>query len=180
MFALWYILKPNGLVINNGMVYLNISPIILIVLSVIAYLVISLFGKIYKTKAELATRQIEIIHNDKKITVTALVDSGNFLKDTLTDSEIIIVQRQIGEYLFGVISVEAVAFCKDYKSQKSFRIIPYKTVSGEGIMPAFKCEKVIIKNADGTIVKNSVLVGVIDQNFSDDYSAIVSPTFISE
>ncbi len=181
MFALWYILKPHGMVINNGIVYLNISPLILIVLSVFAYVVITMFSKIYKTSAQLVTQKIDIMYNHKNITVTAMVDSGNFLKDTVTNSEIIIVQKDIGEYLFGEIDIVDNAYaCGDYIKMKNFRVIPYKTVSGNGIMPAFKCDRVAIRKKDGPIFKSNVLIGVIEQKFSDDYSAIISPSFILE
>lgn len=181
MFALWYILKPNGMVINNGIVYLNISPLILIGLSIFAYIVMTLFSKVYKTSAQLVTQEIDILYGNKKITVTAMVDSGNFLKDSITDSEIIIVQKDVGEYLFGEINVlNNINFYSENKKINNFRIIPFKTVSGNGIMPAFKCDKVIIKKKDGVVFKNHILIGVIDRKISDDYSAIVSPSFILE
>ena len=43
MTAIWYIFKPDGMIINNSVVYFNISPLFLIVFSVIAYFIILLF-----------------------------------------------------------------------------------------------------------------------------------------
>lgn len=181
MIALWYIVEPYGMVVNNGIVYFNISPIILIALTVIAYILMTLFSKIFKTYAKTELCKIEIIYDNKKIILNALVDSGNFLKDTVTDSEVVIVQKNIGEYLFGRADIFDFKYTKNnYDAMKNFRVIPYKTVLGEGIMPAFKCDEVLVSNNKNIIKKTKVIVGVINYNFSDDYSAIISPTFISE
>ena len=39
MIAVWLLFKPNGMVINNSIVYFNISPIFLIAFSVLGYFI---------------------------------------------------------------------------------------------------------------------------------------------
>ena len=50
MLAVWYIFKPYGMVINNSAVYFNISPMFLIVFSVVGYFAAAVLRKIFLKK----------------------------------------------------------------------------------------------------------------------------------
>lgn len=46
MIALWFAFTPKGMVINNGAVYFNLSPLVLIVSTLICYLVLRLVSRL--------------------------------------------------------------------------------------------------------------------------------------
>ena len=59
-----------------------------------------------------------------------------------------------------------------------FRVIPYSTVSGEGLLTAFIPEKVTIKYKNKTYIKESFLAISKRNLFLGDYKALVPPDLI--
>lgn len=60
----------------------------------------------------------------RSFSFSAVCDSGNLLKDPLTDTPVIL----LGERVPGA------AWLSSYKNPKGFRVIPYETVGGSGIL----------------------------------------------
>ena len=50
MFTLWCFLKPNGMIINNDIVYFNISPLTLIISTVVYYIIIEIINRVIEKK----------------------------------------------------------------------------------------------------------------------------------
>ena len=61
MFGMWYVFRPRGMAINNGVVYFNISPLLLIASSLVAYTVIEVTNRILEKK-ENKSRGILILY----------------------------------------------------------------------------------------------------------------------
>ena len=45
MLAVWYLLKPGGMAVNNGVVYFNVSPLLLITVTLVTYAVLTLLRR---------------------------------------------------------------------------------------------------------------------------------------
>lgn len=167
MIAIWMLIKPSGMLINNSITYFNISPLYLILFSVITYLVITVISSLLKREANCAKRcNIIVLLNDKKIPLNALVDTGNSLTDVLCDSEIIIVSDNIkNKYFTDYINVYP----------ERYRVIPCSTVNGNSVLDGIRTDGAIIKSdkKDEYIKKPTIVFS--NQIFKDDYNAIVSP-----
>ena len=174
MMAFWYMAHPNGMVINNGIVYFDLSPVILICATVCCYLIIVLFRKLTGREATMASRcKIHIVCNGKQADATALLDSGNSMQDLFSGAGIVVVDRKVGETLFGEVSVDEPP--TDPQLLRRFRLVPYKTVGGEGLLPSFRSDCVEVHCKHKTTRLDKAVVAVSNSSLGDDYDAIVNP-----
>ncbi len=173
MLAVWMIFKPAGVVINNGMVYFDISPLLLIVSTAASYIIITLIRRFTKKDAPQGTKkQVEIFYGSQKNTVCCLIDSGNSLKDMLSDRPVIVISTEKAEKLLGFsLKAETVPAGQ----VKGYRLIPYTAVGGSGMLPAFKADKAVIDNKE----LSSVIVAVSDNAHGDDYDGILNPEILA-
>lgn len=180
MISFWFIFKPDNLLINNGIVYFDVSPIVLIGMSVIAYFFVSVVMFVLKRR----------IRGDKYCRVTlkfgerceeliALLDTGHALRDTINGSPVVIVDKKYGERLFGEVSVTSPTYLEG-QLKKRYRIIPYNTIGGSGIMPAFKCDSATAV-IDGKSYKTEQIIAAISNTeFGDSHNAIINPNIFTE
>lgn len=119
MFALWVFLKPQGLFLQNGIVYYNISTIVLVLSGIFSYLLISLVSRFIK-RGETPLCRVSVETQSSKAEATVLVDSGNGLKEPFSEKPVLLLDPRY-EFLM-----------REYEDKK--RVIPYSTVSGEGVI----------------------------------------------
>lgn len=174
MIALWQLFKPSGMVINNSVVYFNISPIILIVSTVIGYFLYIIFSKLFAVSSKTAKRcNITLYALGKNVGLTAIIDTGNSLTDIFSNSEIIIVDLSVAKALFGEISIE-----NDPLLATRYRTIPCNTISGNSIMEGFRCDMGEIYLEDKTITLNNPIIAISKTPIKEDYSAILNPKIL--
>ncbi len=180
MMAVWSVFKPEWLLINNGTVYFDISPLMLIILSISAYSIVAVIMLIFRRKQSKETMcEITISCDEKTVTVTALLDTGHNLRDNVFGSPVIIIDTQTGNKLFGHITVNMPVYACG-KTDKRFRVIPYSTIGSGGLMPAFRCEwaDAIIDGKKYRV--NDPVVAVTENKINDTCSAIVNPNIFLE
>ncbi len=175
MLAFWSIFKPNGMIIHNSVVYFNISPLILIVLSVIFYVVLVIFKRIYSQKtSNTACCEIEIFCEGQSVKFPAIIDTGHSVGDLFSDSEIIFVSASKAKKLFSVTD----PLFLDEKMKKRYRAIPCKTVDGTAVLDAFRCDKAIVLSGGKNYECHFPIVAISKHINSCDYSAIISPEIL--
>lgn len=171
MSAVWSIFKPHGMTVVNSVVYFNISPAVLIGVSVITYLLFMLLKAIFSRTSELAERcEITVTAEEKSITMDAIVDTGNSIKDYLSGSEVIIADREFVKALLGSDSPDT-----DTRLNSRYRILPLSTVSGGGTLDGFRCDSAVISNGERTVKLEKPILAVSKTPLRDDYQAIVNP-----
>ncbi len=174
MIALWQLFKPSGMVINNSVVYFNISPIILIVSTVVGYFLYIIFSKLFTVSSKTAKRcNVTLYALGKSVGLTAIIDTGNSLTDILSNSEIIIVDLSIAKTLFCEINIE-----NDPLLATRYRTIPCHTISGNSIMEGFRCDIGEIYLEDKTITLNNPIIAISKTPIKEDYSAILNPKIL--
>ena len=136
MTALWQVFKPKGMIINNSVVYFNISPVVLVGTTVLGYFLYMIFSKIFALSSKEAVRcNVTIYALGKSVGVAAIIDTGNSITDIMSDSEIIIGDRAVGVALFGDLDVT-----KDPLLATRYRTVPCNTISGKSILEGFRCD----------------------------------------
>lgn len=148
MIAVWLIFKPYGMVINNSVVYFNISPLFLIAFSVLGYLVANVLRRVLeKTFPQNTKCDVTIFCGDKSLNLCAIADTGNSLNDVFGMSQIFITEAEIIDALV------------DYSERKTrYRAIPCSTVTGTEILDGYRIEKAeILYKKRKYILKNPVL-----------------------
>jgi stage II sporulation protein GA (sporulation sigma-E factor processing peptidase) len=164
--VIWFFLKPQGMIFKNSILYFNISAIEMIIWTVVSYVIIKSVLFVIRRNSPLAQRcKITFINYDKVIEVIALVDTGNSLKDVYGGKQVIIVDKKTADEIFGDVSL------------LSPILLPYSTVNGNNVIPAYKCKNTKINNN----FIGCTLIAVTDKNIdSSDYKAIVSPEILNE
>lgn len=161
-------LKPSTFISKNLVSYINISPILLIALTVVFYLVIRLIQKIIQIRLNIDKVAIEILLNSEKIKLNALVDSGHTLIDPLSNSQIIFVDSSI----FKSINMEE----REYLVRK--RTIPVSTVTTSSLLDGIRCDKAVIAVQNNKIVIDKPIIVSSKQDLNDEYNAIISKSAI--
>lgn len=162
MVGIWFIFKPPGVVINNTTVYFDVSAKVLLISALIAYVFSVLVIRIYnKTTAKKEIFDLTIEKNGRTTHLFAFADSGNNLSEPFTSYPVIIAKKSL------------------FENEKEERVIPFETVGGEGILGAFKPDRVTIKTSGESIDVENVYIALSDHLNNDDYSAVLNPKIIN-
>lgn len=131
MIALWLIFKPYGMVINNSVIYFNISPLFLIAFSVLGYLVANVLRRVLeKTFPQNTKCDVTIFCGDNSLSLCGIADTGNSLDDVFGLSSIFITEAQV---------VDALVNCSERKTR--YRAIPCSTVTGTEILDGYRIDR---------------------------------------
>ena len=80
--------------------------------------------------ADVEIRQIELRRGDAVVQIPAMLDSGNLLRDPLTNTPVIVVGSRAVRPLIGEPSVE--------RLPPGFRLLRVKTAAGDALLPMFR------------------------------------------
>ncbi|MBQ4153692.1 MAG: sigma-E processing peptidase SpoIIGA [Clostridia bacterium] len=180
MLGIWQVLKPANMAINNGIIYLDISPTVLITATALSYIIISLIRRISTKQAIMGERfEIEITLNGKSVTTTALADTGNSLKDAVTGKPIVIIEQALASQLVEYIPSPEAVTAGVVPHESGFRMIPYSFVGGHSLLPAFKTSNIKI-TANGRLINfENILTAVTAEPLGEDYKAIIDPAMLN-
>src|SRR5699024_6463792 len=96
-FALLYIVRPQDIFIKDG-VYIGTYPIKIALLGgIVGFVITYIAFKVVKTrmnKNELIY-EVEIKINDKKINTKVMLDTGNMLKDPISNNPVVLIEKKI-------------------------------------------------------------------------------------
>lgn len=173
MLALESILTPYSMFCGNGVCTFNIPLGAVVAFTIAAYCVVKLV-RLFSDKC-IRTSQVcnvRIILGENSLTLRGLCDTGCELCDIFSGKPIIVCEakkiqsitpEEIHTYLSGQIP-----------DNIGLRLIPYKTVSSESLLPIFKADKVFIN--DKPI---DVFIGVSAATLGNDIDCVFNPKIIS-
>lgn len=165
MIAVWTIFKPYGMVINNSVVYFDISPIFLILFSVIGYFVVLILRRLLKrTFSQKTYCDVTVCCGSNTLKLCGIVDTGNSLTDVFGLSQILITESSVVDMLLNT----------EKQNPARFRKIPCGTVTGERLLDGYRIdEATILYNNKKYFFKNPVLA--VSNTSLDDCKIIVNP-----
>lgn len=181
MMAVWCWFKPNGMQVNNGVVYFNISPVILIISTIISYIIIEAINRIVnKRRLDHKIINLKIKFRTNQISITAKIDTGNFLKEPFSGLPVIVARETSVKPLLPVNTYEQI---KDYSADKftdilnlKIRMIPFKTISEESVLPAFKPDCIKINESE---VQKEVYIALCEDKFMpQNAEALINPEIL--
>jgi stage II sporulation protein GA (sporulation sigma-E factor processing peptidase) len=173
MLALWFLVTPPGLIVNNSVIYFDVSPVTLIALTAIVYGGISLLSFfLSKRKPTELCFSITIRKDDKIVTLPAFLDTGNDLREPFSGFPVTVCREQP---LLPLFSIEERTRMERGDLPHGFRLIPYNFVMGRGFMPAFLCGEVVIEGKESKIVRSDVYIALSEQKFvNGEFDALLS------
>ena len=180
MLGLWLLLKPKNFVVNNGVVYFNFSPLVLLLSAAFCYMLITLVSKLSKRHAPHAKRvRITVETANSAVNGTALVDTGNSVSDIFSGLPVIIVSKKFAEKIYGEnVCCATAAFDSPHGGPVPARLIPYSTINGEGLLPAYKSRQVILGLKGSERRLNNALIAVTNTDLGEDYDAVINPEIL--
>lgn len=170
MFAIWIIFKTNSIVINNSVVYLNISPIALISLTIIIYFLIIFLKSILKKNAIKANRaDVSLYFCGKKEQFKAIFDTGNSVKDILSNSEVIFISKSMGFKFIG-------GRPSDFPNM--YRLLPCGSVTGSKILEGVRIDKAEISINKNQIILTRPILAFCETNIDNEFSLLLNPEIL--
>lgn len=160
------VIKTNVIEINNTYFYIGISPIILIISSVIFYVCLVLFFRIKKGSDGATECLVTLFYKYNSICLKGLIDSGNSICDLMSDSKIFISSEKTIKILTGT-DIESYFLMSENADR--CRVIPASTVAGNTVLKAVRIDnaRLVISNKEYSFSKPIIAVSanLKDQNY---------------
>lgn len=186
MLGLWYLAAPSGMIMKNSVLYFNVSPLLLLALTVICYGGVSLLNRLTGQRQPTALFcMVTVTAQGKSVRLTAKIDTGNSLKEPFSGYPVIVAEYDcvreltpsgVQSYLF------AQAGDRHRQSpQSGLRLVPFRVVGGEGVLPAFRPDEVKIRTAKESIAVSEVYLAVSAKKLgTTGFSALLNPELITQ
>lgn len=174
--AVWYLLEPAALVMQNGVIYFELSPFVLIGATAGCYLLLSLISRLCRRQPQQTPRLLELTRGARTVSVRALLDTGNTLVEPISGDGVIVVSAQAVSPLFGA---EELSFFLDPIKNAGLappgvRLIPAGTVSGAALLAAFRPDRArLCRPPQPPGELTAVFVAICPRALSEDYDALL-------
>lgn len=151
VYAVYSWLKPEFVHFNNSYFYIDFSLLLLVVTTAVMYFIVRIVENVIDRIPDGADCYDVIIrYRDKVITLNGLADTGNSLTDFFSGSPVIVC----GKEKFSDVT-------ENGSNIKGFRLLPCSTVSGNGIIPVFRPDEILIlNNLNGERKKVDAVIGL--------------------
>ena len=171
---IWSLTKDKRFIINNNIVYFDLSPLLLIVSTVIIYFAVAAFKQYFGYKNSQNSCKVTIEYGNRSVSVNCLIDSGNLLKDNLTEKPIIIIDKKSGYSLLNVTNLDI----NNLYDLNGFRLIPTKSISSDGVLISFKADK-IVANIDKKALEIDGYIAISERDITNGYQGIIGTYALS-
>ncbi len=182
MICIILFINPPQLLYDNGVIYYEIDFLNVVIISCTAFFFITLAEKILKKKADRHyICYTEIYLNEKSVKGRGFIDTGNTLKDPFSNQCVIVADYKA---VFEILPESLKAYLNkdniNLPNLENIRLIPITTLSGTGVLPAFKADKIKIRNTDKSFEKIGVLIAVSQQKLCNGEFEFILNNSITE
>lgn len=162
------LLPMRGMVLRNGAVYFDLSPLLLVLLTCAAYGVLYLFDRLFKkTEPDALLAAVTLTRDGMTAAMTARVDTGLTLHEPFSGLPVVLLEKSAAKAMLPP------DFGKD-TCALPLRLIPYGSVGGSGVLPAFRPDTALINN-----VPKELWVAVTEKPLSSgSFSALIGTELI--
>jgi len=190
-FALLYFISPQDILYQDG-VFIGTYPMkIILAGGILGFIIITVAFKNIKGKFNKKDMYcyITLFEKNKQTKIKAIIDTGNFLKDPLTNSPVIVIEKSrlslffssvILDNLSSIVNGEDIEL-GEYASR--IRVIPFNSLGKEnGLLLGVKVEKIEIEYQDVIYKFNNIIIGIYNGVLSKSgrYAGLVGLGLISE
>ena len=195
-FSLIYIVKPQEIIMKNGL-FLGTYPLKTVILgAIVAFVIIITAFKIIKSKISKKDLicEITVEIEGKKIITKALIDTGNMLKEPITNTPVVVIERtllydvipkEILNHLEEIIGGDFKEIPEEIKNKyvSKLKLIPYSSLGKQnGMLLGIKAKKLIILKGEEKekIEKENIILGIYDKSLTKkgEYRAIIGMEFV--
>lgn len=189
VFALIYIIKPQNILMKNGL-FLGTYTLKTVMLgAIVAFCIIIGAFAIIKNKISKKDMfcEIEILINQKKIKTKAMIDTGNMLKEPITNVPVIVVEHIL---LYSCMPKEILNNLKeimggDFKNipcdiQEKYitklKLIPFSSLGKQnGMLIGIRPEYVKVITDEQEKINKNVIIGIYEKSLTKkgEYQALI-------
>lgn len=176
-FCLLYFIRPQDILMRNG--YLTGTYPIKIALlgGIVGFVIVNIAFKLVKGRISKKDMfcEIEIFLKEKSISIKAMIDTGNLLKDPISGIPVIVVEKselkelipqEIIENLNAILNGEN----KEDMSEEAkaylpkFRVIPFSSLGKQnGLLLGFIADQIIVRQEESEKKLSQIIVGIYDK-----------------
>ncbi|MBE6853097.1 MAG: hypothetical protein E7505_06430 [Ruminococcus sp.] len=162
ILSLRYFFDCETITVNNTFVYIDVSLFSLMVFTAVSYFSVC-FIRTVVDKGACCQGDFSVIikNNGRSVSVSGLSDTGNSMTDMFSGKPVIVCSEDIITKLTGdkTEKTDVYDILTASEKIKGTRLVPYSTIDGTGLLPAFKPDEVIIQ---GNNISRSVdvLIGI--------------------
>ena len=193
-FALIYVVKPQDILMKNGL-FLGTYPLKTVLLAaIVAFIIIIAAFAIVKTKFSKKDMfcDVEVELNNKKIKTRAMIDTGNLLKEPITNTPVIVLEhtllyecvpKEILDNLESILGGELVKIPEEVRNEhiSKLKLIPFASLGKQnGMLVGIKADSLKIIQDDQEKENKNVIVGIYNKSLTKrgEYRALVGMDLI--
>ncbi len=190
-FMLLFFINPKNLIID-GTHLVGTYPIKVAVLAGgVGFIIISIVSSIIKNRIgkKAMICDLEIFYDGKNKKIKTMLDTGNLLKEPISNADVIIVEK---ESLKDIVSKEILENITNILKGKwiesenihsyKFKLIPFSSLGNDnGLLIGFKPDYIKIYN-EQEFIRNDVLIGIYDGKLSRNnaYTSLIGLNVLNE
>lgn len=188
-FALIYIVKPQDILMKNGL-FLGTYPLKTIILgTIVAFVVIVTSFKLVKSKISKKDMfcTIKININKVEIETKAMIDTGNLLKEPISNTPVIVVEhtllydcmpKEILNNLENILGGDFENISEEVKNKyiSKLKVIPFSSLGKQnGMLIGIKPEEVTVIKDENENKINNVIIGIYNKSLTKrgEYRALI-------
>ena len=184
-----YFLRPENVSIKNGLFTGEYALKVIMLGAIMAFIIIKISIKIIKTKfnAKDMYCDIKLKINGKQIETKAMIDTGNLVKEPITNTPVVIVEESLLE---GIIPKEILKnlenilrgnlenLPQDIQDEylPKLRCIPFSSLGKEnGMLVGIKISEIVVKSEDDEKKTSNIIIGIYERSLTKkgEYRALV-------
>lgn len=163
MIFICTVFHPSGIAVVNDVVYFNINPVVLILLTLCCFYSLKLFSRITRKDFGKRICLVSVKIGGSVSEFQAIVDSGCHVTEPFSGNFVIIADKSC------INSISLTNF--------PIRIIPYQSLGGNGILKGIMTEEASI---DGIPLSEHIYIGLCSGIIKGDIKAIVPYELINK
>lgn len=175
IMAVWLVFKPQALLIKNGAVYFDISFLTLVLSAALLYSVMRICKRFFACKSnEKAECKVKIEFRNAAVNINGIIDTGNTLADSFTGKKVSIIDKTTALSLLSSDAAECIADWNFEKLPQYMHLTVSDTVGGEGLLPVFTADSMLIETQGNKKIIRNPAVAVSGNESFGSFSALIN------
>jgi len=188
-FSLIYLINPENILMKNG-VFIGTYTLKIVALgALVGFIVINLGFKFVKNKIRKNQLfcNIKIKLQEKELETKAMIDTGNLLKDPISNMPVVVVEhtllydilpKEILNNLENILGGDLEKIPEEMRAKyiSKLKVIPFSSLGKQnGMLLGIKAEEVNIENEEENVKRNDVIIGIYDKSLTKrgEYRALL-------
>lgn len=180
-----YFIKPQNVFIKNGIFVGEYVLKVIFLGAIMAFVIIKISIEFIKTKINAKDMfcKIKIELNGNEVETRAMIDTGNFAKEPITNTPVVIVEsslldkvlpKEILKNLDNILAGSLEGIQEEYISK--LRCIPFSSLGKQnGMLLGIKADEIIVEKEEENKIFKNVIIGLYDKSLTKrgEYRALI-------